>query len=84
MGLREKIKSAKSDSEVARLLQEGFGYAHASNKTKNAWKATAKRTLSSVSAPKPSAPSAPVGEVAGEVIEKVAPKKKKSKTKSVQ
>lgn len=81
MGLREKIKSAKSDSEVACLLQEGFGYAYASNKTKNAWKATAKRTLSSLSVPKPSKPAV---EIVEEVTEKIVPKKKKAKTKSVQ
>jgi hypothetical protein len=80
MGLREKIKSAKSDSEVACLLQDGFGYAYASNKTKNAWKATAKRTLSSLSAPKPSKPAV---EVVGEVTGEVAPKKKSVKPKRI-
>ena len=66
MGLREKIKMAKSDAEIATLLQEGAKYEYASNVTKNAWKATARKTLQTLSTPKP----APVGDSKPEVKKK--------------
>ena len=45
MGLREKIKTAKTEADVTTLLQSGTKYEYASTKTKNAWRTTAKKTL---------------------------------------
>jgi len=45
MGLKEQIKSAKSDSEINTLLQSGQKYEFASTRTKNSWKSTAKFRL---------------------------------------
>jgi hypothetical protein len=42
MGLREQIKNAESEAEINVLLSKGNAFEYASNKTKNAWKSTAK------------------------------------------
>jgi hypothetical protein len=43
--LNDRIKTAKSESEVNKLLAEGKGYQWAKRKTRNKWERTAKKTL---------------------------------------
>jgi hypothetical protein len=42
MGLREQIKNAGSESEIESLISKSKTFEYASDKTKNAWKSTAK------------------------------------------
>jgi predicted RNase H-like HicB family nuclease len=53
MGLREQIKNAKSEAEVAELTSKGKSYEWASDRTKNAWKSTAKFRIAELSNPIP-------------------------------
>lgn len=46
MGLREEIKNANSDAEIASLLKKGQSFDLASDITKRAWKSTARFRLS--------------------------------------
>lgn len=48
MGLREQIKSAKTESEIDSLLQTGAKYQYASASTRSSWKSTARKTLISL------------------------------------
>lgn len=43
LGLRQKILTATSEAEVAKLLEEGKTYEFASVKTRNSWKSAARR-----------------------------------------
>lgn len=52
MGLRQEIAKAKSEVEVLKLLEKANkNYLSASEKTKRAWKNTAKRTITLLSKP---------------------------------
>lgn len=42
-GLLERIKAAKDEPELARLMQEGMGYQHASDGTRARWRRAAVR-----------------------------------------
>jgi len=49
MGLREQIKVATNDSEVASLLSKGKTFEFASERTKQSWRSTAKFRLAQLS-----------------------------------
>ena len=49
MGLREQIKNAGSESEIESLISKSKTFDYASDKTKNAWKSTAKFRISELS-----------------------------------
>ncbi len=70
MGLREQIKTAKSESEVNSLLQSGQKYEFASDYTKRSWKSAAKFRLVELSN------SVPTQTSETPVVSKKAPKKK--------
>lgn len=70
MGLREQIKTAKSESEVTSLLQSGQKYEFASDHTKRSWKSTAKFRLAELSN------SVPAQTSETPVVSKKTPKKK--------
>ncbi len=71
--LKNRIKSAKSETEVSELLKEGKTYQFASVKTKNSWSHTGKKIVASF---KGGTYTAPVKET--EFVEK-KPKKQKVK-----
>lgn len=51
MGLREQIKNATSDNDVAQLLVTGKSYQFASDRTKSSWRSTAELRLVELSNP---------------------------------
>ena len=78
IGLRERIKAAKTDAEVKTLLNEGSTYKTASDKTKRRWN----DAFRNWTAPKVKvAPVMKLAEVAAEVAKtaKAAPKAKAKK-----
>lgn len=68
-GLRQRILAAASETEVAKLVEEGKTYEFSSRQTRNSWKSAARRAL------KQAAPE-PVEEVADEPVKKARKKKK--------
>lgn len=57
MGLREQIKNAKSEAEIAELVSKGKTYEWASDRTKNSWKSTSKFRIAELSTTIPSQPA---------------------------
>ena len=53
MGIREQIKNATSDTEVAQLLATGKSYEFASDRTQSSWTSTAMFRLGELSNPTP-------------------------------
>jgi hypothetical protein len=45
MGLREQIKNAGSEIEIAQLMSMGNAFDYVSDKTRNAWKSTARSRI---------------------------------------
>lgn len=70
MGLREQIKTANSDSEIASLLTKAQSFEFASEKTKKSWKSTARFRLAQLS-------SNDVAQVPENTVESKKPSKKK-------
>lgn len=71
IGLRERIKAAKTDAEVKTLLNEGSTYKTASDKTKRRWN----DAFRNWTAPKTKAPSYTSADIAAEVSIPVAAKR---------
>ena len=53
MGLREQIENAGSVAEINDLISKSKTFEYASDKTKNAWKSTAKFRIAELSNPIP-------------------------------
>ena len=53
MGLREQIKNAGSVAEINDLIAKSKTFEYASDRTKNAWKSTAKFRIAELSNPIP-------------------------------
>ena len=49
MGLREQMKKAGSEAEIAELISKSKTYNWASDRTKSAWKSTAKFRIAELS-----------------------------------
>jgi len=60
MGLREQIRKANSESEIASLLSKGNTFDMASGITKSSWKSTARLRLSELNNPPPKSTDKPV------------------------
>jgi len=71
MGLREQIKVATNESEIASLLSKGKTFEFASELTKQAWRSTAKFRLAQLSS----------GDTAQTPVTPVKSKKVKTKTR---
>jgi hypothetical protein len=75
MGLREQIKKAGSEAEIAELISKSKTYEWASDRTKSAWKSTAKFRIAEVSNAIP-AQTAPVDATHSTKVTKKSGKKK--------
>lgn len=70
MGLREQIENAGSVAEINDLIAKSKTFEYASDRTKNAWKSTAKFRIAELSNPIPS-----------QTAPDLTPKKTKTKNK---
>ena len=75
MGLREQIKNAKSEAEIAELISKGKTYEWASDRTKSSWKSTSKFRIAELSNSIP-AQTAPVDATHPKKVAKKNVKKK--------